>query len=280
MRRWIPKLKIKTFDFKALGAEAIAGLGLFAVFLNMFVVPRVHPFLSVPALIGIVSFAILFFMASGTNYGKSTLEAFIQFLKFHALQTGRQLPSQRTGGLKLKFMSFFNKGKVKVNQNVQNNHERISVASLEDSGVLDVGFDTYTDKSKKEYAVFQYEYKSIIGISDNIDDDNHHSQTLLFDGLQSTFKLYFPRASTNNLNDNYDFHLSLLEDTQYREEVEEMLMWLSYYNEQVQVIKTIDVEDSDIDSFHKNNDHLNVYRFTGQELVKHLHDRQLGGEVQ
>ncbi|WP_159649786.1 hypothetical protein [Erysipelothrix aquatica] len=277
MKKWIPKLNKSGLNLKSISVEALILLGLFAMVSNIVIIPRIHSKLGVPTIIGIVLFAVILALPSHTNEQKSTLSALILFLKFRIRDNQRANKQQRTGGVRLKFMNFFNRDKVKLKKNIQHNKMRLDASALEDSGIETVGDETYTDKAGNEYAVYMYEYININGISREIDEENKDHQATLFDSLETRGKLHFPVYNNRPLQDSFDYFNDLMGSTPYQEEVEEMLMWMNYFNNQTQNTKTIDVHVNDLDSFHRNNAHLEVTRFTGDDLIKHLHDRQLGG---
>lgn len=279
MKKWIPKLKRRGFSMKGIGAEGIIVAFSLVMFLNIFVRPRIHPYLAIPAIIAFLALCVVMVLPSQTNEQKTTFDGLMIYMKFISLRNKRNSKQIREDVTILKIKNFFNRGNVEIKKNVQDNKHKVNIASLEDSGIEDIYEDSYKDKRGNVYYVYMYEFKNINGISRQTDLENLQLQAMLFDSLEHVGKLHFPFYNSRPLEATHSYFMDLKDKyPQYREEYEEMLMWITFYNNKTQTVKTIDVSELDHENFLKNSEHLDVHLFTGNELIKHLHDRQSGGE--
>ncbi|QIK70711.1 hypothetical protein G7062_10525 [Erysipelothrix sp. HDW6C] len=274
----IPHKNKSNFKLKDIGAETVIGIVICYILANE-ISGLMNPLLKFPFAVFILVLVISAIMPSTTNRNHSKLEALFIFLKFKVKQIQINEVNKPMKGVRLMFKNFLNRGNVTVDKHVIAKREKILLSSLEDAGIQDIQDDVYIDKNNKEIAVFLYEFKEMLNISAEVRKENHENQTLLFDALQGDGKLTSPKFSNNSLNETHAFFLNVLEDTKCPAEVEEMLLYLAYYQGISYPVKTIEIETSDIESFLLASGHLNVERLTGERLIQFLHSKQSGGKL-
>ncbi|WP_166082286.1 hypothetical protein [Erysipelothrix anatis] len=265
-------------DFKSMfSVEMIVVFGIVTVLFNTFIVPNINELLGIPVVIGFVVLLIILSLPSGTNRTYTTLSSMNFWMKYQVHSEKRKLKHDHEDGLVRGFKNMFNRGHTTIKKNNRNDSKKVHQWSLEDAGILDITEDTYIDKNNEEFAVYQYEFESMIGINSDVDDENHDHQVQLFDSLSMPGKLSWPFYNNQSLNDVHSFFIDELDHSRYVEEIEESLLWLSYFSEETYPVKVIDVHVGDIENFLRNGSHLKLKRYTGDELIEHLHDRQSGG---